>query len=142
MKKADVIETVRSNSTKVGAEKVAAKAKLKRKKRRTTKGSPGARVKKSKSSRSPPRDKPKMIIQQGKIVATTNQGSRENSFEKHQFPIRKANYNDSSVAKILLSRGQFRDSARMMHKMKTRLSQYNRDVMTNAQQYYYVMQNQ
>lgn len=62
------------------------------------------------------------------------------AFDKHQFPIRKSNYNEQTVGKMLLNKGHFQESVRLMQRMKERISKYNKNVVPFAQQYYYAMQ--
>lgn len=125
LQNADIVASQTSEDQLLGARK-GKKAKHKRRKRRSVErqGDSPASIRVIKpSSKSPAREKPKLVIQQGRIVATAAAATRESSFERHQFPIRKAKYDDVAVQKILLqSKGQFRSSARMMKKMQSRLS--------------------
>ena len=50
---------------------------------------------------------------------------RQVAFDKHQFPIRKSNYNEQAVGKMLMNKGHFQESVRLMQRMKDRISKYN-----------------
>lgn len=78
------------------------------------------------------------MIQNGRLVQGT---SKEIDFDKHQFPIRRSNYNCKKVENMLMSKEKFRLSVALMEKMKCRIAKYNKDIVpqSSQQQYYYAL---
>ena len=67
----------------------------------------------------------RVIIRDGQIVIQNTPRDPPTFNDKHQFPIRKANYNQRTVEQMISGMDTLRDSVEMMRRMKTRISKYN-----------------
>lgn len=76
------------------------------------------------------------MIKNGRVIISN---TRHSLVERHQFPIRKSNYDPRTVEKMLMNKQSFLDSERMMIKMKERIQNYNQNIIPFAQKYYMAM---